>query len=180
MDGLTRLNAAGEMVQSVWNNTAVHYSGVLTDVFVVMPNHIHGIIVLASEGAATDGAAIGDRSYKNVAAGTVGAGPRACPGEAGRDAALTQEQPQRRARTLSLPEIVHRFKTLTTKRYADGVKSLGWTPFPGRLWQRNYYEHIVRNDKSLQHLRQYIADNPARWHEDAENPTRCVAPNRIP
>jgi REP element-mobilizing transposase RayT len=72
---------------------------------------------------------------------------------------------------MSLPDIVHRFKTMTTKRYADGVKQAGWAPFPGRLWQRNYYEHIIRNDESMHRLRQYIADNPVRWQEDGENPT---------
>ena len=71
---------------------------------------------------------------------------------------------------LSLQDVVHRFKTLTTKRYADGVKQFGWTPFRGRLWQRNYYEHIVRDEESLNRIRQYILDNPARWEFDRENP----------
>ena len=71
---------------------------------------------------------------------------------------------------MSLPDAVHRFKTLTTKQYADGVHQWGWMPFPGRLWQRNYYEHIVRNDESLIRIRQYIVDNPARWATDRENP----------
>jgi REP element-mobilizing transposase RayT len=71
---------------------------------------------------------------------------------------------------MSLPDVVHRFKTLTTKRYADGVKQCGWTPFAGRLWQRNYYEHIIRDEESLDRIRQYIADNPARWTFDRENP----------
>jgi putative transposase len=91
----------------------------------------------------------------------VGAGPRACP---------EKGQPQGVAPTLSLPDVVHRFKTLTTKRYADGVKQSGWSPFVGRLWQRNYYEHIVRDEESLGRIIQYILDNPARWEFDRENP----------
>jgi putative transposase len=59
---------------------------------------------------------------------------------------------------------------MTTKRYVDGVRQSGWAPFPGRLWQRNYYEHIIRNEESMHRLRQYILDNPARWPDDAENP----------
>lgn len=71
-------------------------------------------------------------------------------------------------RLLSLPDVVHRFKTMTTKRYVDGVKLLGWPPFPGRLWQRNYYESIIRHEKSLNRVRQYIVNNPARWQLDRD------------
>jgi REP element-mobilizing transposase RayT len=74
-----------------------------------------------------------------------------------------------------LPDVVHRFKTLTTKRYADGVKQSGWTPFSGRVWQRNYYEHIIRNEESLNRIRQYILDNPAKWAMDRNNPMTVVS-----
>ena len=69
-----------------------------------------------------------------------------------------------------MPDVVHRFKTLTTKRYIDGVKQYNWPAFVGRLWQRNYHEHIIRSERSLNQVRQYIADNPARWADDPENP----------
>ncbi|MEW6364593.1 MAG: hypothetical protein AB1714_08130 [Acidobacteriota bacterium] len=64
---------------------------------------------------------------------------------------------------------------MTTKRYADGVKQSGWPTFRGRLWQRNYYEHIIRDDRSLDRIRRYIHDNPARWAFDRDNPVaiRC-------
>jgi len=75
---------------------------------------------------------------------------------------------------MSLPDVLHRFKTLTTKKYTDGVKQSGWTPFSGRLWQRNYYEHIIRDEESLNRIRQYILDNPARWAFDPENPKSTV------
>jgi len=68
--------------------------------------------------------------------------------------------------TLSLPNVVHRFKTMTTKRYTDGVKNLGWQPFPGKLWKHNYWEHIVCNEFELQTIREYICNNPARWELD--------------
>jgi len=116
--------------------------GVEIDAFVVMPNHIHGVIILA------------------------GAGPCACP-VLGQPRGIGQ--PQGVAPTLSLPDVVHRFKTMTTKRYADGVEQCGWRPFPGRLWQRNYYEHIIRNEGDLKAIRRYIACNPLRWHLDREN-----------
>jgi len=68
--------------------------------------------------------------------------------------------------------MVHRFKTLTTKLYADGVKQSAWPPFRGRLWQRNYYEHVIRSDRELDQIREYIATNPLRWAMDRENPQR--------
>ena len=59
-------------------------------------------------------------------------------------------------------EVVQWFKTVTTNAYIRGVKELGWLRFRRRLWQRNYYEHIVRDEDSLNSIRQYIVDNPAR------------------
>jgi putative transposase len=138
IDSVPRLNDAGRMIQSLWVDLPTFYSGVETDTFIVMPNHIHGILLL------------------------VRAGPRACPNNAG--------QPQGVAPTMSLPDLIRPFKTLTTKRYVDGVKQAGWMPFRGRLWQRNYYEHIIRDEKSLLRIREYIATNPARWSIDPENP----------
>jgi len=144
VDGEMRLNDAGQMVQDVWDELPAFYPGVQTDAFIVMPNHIHGIIIL------------------------VGADPCVCP-----NTGQTIGQPQGVAPTrLSLPDVVHRFKTMTTKRYIDGVKKFGWTPFRRRLWQRNYYEHIIRNDHALQRIREYIWTNPLRWHLDRENPNR--------
>jgi len=146
-----QLNDAGKMVYDVWNDLPAFYPGVQTDAFIVMPNHIHGIIILVG----ADPRACPD------------SGPRACPGQ-------PQElgQPQGVAPTLGLPDVVHRFKTMTTKRYADGVKRFGWEPFRGRLWQRNYYEHIIRNEESLNRIREYILTNPMRWELDRKNPHR--------
>ena len=83
---------------------------------------------------------------------------------------LTSGQARGPSPTISLPDVVHRFKTMTTKRYTDGVKNQGWTSFPGRLWQRNYYEHIIRDENALHSIRTYIENNPAQWNEDTENP----------
>ena len=95
-----------------------NYSGVEIDEFVIMPNHIHGIVVL------------------------VGATPCGRPDTL---ECTNSGQAQGPAPTLTLSDVVHRFKTLTTKRYTDGVKHNGWHPFPRKLWQRNYYEHIICN-----------------------------------
>jgi REP element-mobilizing transposase RayT len=150
-----RLNEAGRMVETTWEAIPTQYSGVEIDAFVVMPNHIHGIIVL------------------------VGADPRVCPENMGAPRSAPLQRWERETTTnpaqpqwLSLSTVVQRFKTLTTKRYMDGVNHYAWPPFPGRLWQRNYYEHIIRNEAALEQIRQYIADNPARWAVDRENPVR--------
>ena len=58
---------------------------------------------------------------------------------------------------------------MTTNEYIRGVKGLGWTPFQRRFWQRNYYEHVIRNEDSLNRIREYIVNNPLRWHLDREN-----------
>jgi putative transposase len=62
---------------------------------------------------------------------------------------------------LSLPDIVHHFKTMTTKQYSYGVRQLKWPPFNGKLWQRNYYEHIIRNENEFTQICKYIIENPS-------------------
>jgi hypothetical protein len=62
---------------------------------------------------------------------------------------------------------------MTTNEYIRGVKQRGWPPFPDRVWQRNYYEHIVRSRDSLERIRGYIVTNPERWDWDRENPLCC-------
>ena len=70
----------------------------------------------------------------------------------------------------SLGTIVQWFKTMTTNGYIHGVKELGWSRFSGKLWQRNYYEHVVRDENDLHYIREYIGNNPLRWELDRENP----------
>jgi putative transposase len=160
------LNEAGQMVETVWHELPKFYPRISTDAFQIMPNHIHGIIVITHSDAVPP----------------VGAGPRVCPvvAQPGKDGRRCENgQPQGVAPTgvesgfggvLSLPDIVHRFKTMATKRYSDGVKKCGWPPFPGKLWQRNYYEHIVRDERDMARVREYITNNPAKCDTDRENP----------
>ncbi len=79
-------------------------------------------------------------------------------------------QAQGPAPTINLPDLIKRFKTLTTHRYIDGVRNNSWKTFKKRLWQRNYYEHIIRNDIELDEIRKYITGNPIKWVEDKDNP----------
>ena len=152
VDGVMRLADVGEMIQKIWQELPEYYAGVGIDVFTIMPNHIHGIIVLNH----------------------VGAGPRACPpSDIGQPQGVvpTRLQKEIAPMVMSLPDVVHSFKSLTTALYRQGVTENGWVPFCNRLWQRNYYEHIIRNEDELNRIRQYIEDNPLKWEMDRENPT---------
>ncbi len=146
VDDEMRLNAAGEMVLAEWNALSNRFPTVELDAFIVMPNHIHGVIVITCDG--------------NVGAGLVPA-PH-LPG-VGANGATTRVAP-------TLGGVVGAFKSLTTVLYTRGVRQSAWPTFSGRLWQRNYYEHIIRNEESLNRIRQYILDNPAQWAFDRENP----------
>ena len=70
----------------------------------------------------------------------------------------------------SLSAVVRWFKTMTTNEYIRGVEQLGWRPFNQRLWQRNYYEHIIRNELSYRTIANYIIKNPVKWKHDRFNP----------
>jgi putative transposase len=74
------------------------------------------------------------------------------------------------AKSQTVGQIVGAWKSLTTNCYIDGVRAAGWPPFPRRLWQRNYWEHIVRSDEALVNVRDYITSNPAHWEKDGERP----------
>lgn len=67
-------------------------------------------------------------------------------------------------------KIIQWFKTMTTNYYIRGVKTNKWKPFAKRLWQRNYYERIIRNENDLNKIREYIINNPKIWDNDRENP----------
>ena len=63
-------------------------------------------------------------------------------------------------------EMMAAFKSITTVEYIHGVTNAGWQPFNGKLWQRNYYEHVIRNEHACENIVDYITDNPARWQDD--------------
>lgn len=149
VDGEMRLNEAGQMVLAEWNVLPERFPMVELDAFVVMPNHTHGIIVITND--------------------IVGAGLVPAQNDAGLVPAPAPERATKRVPP-TLGDVVGAFKSRTTVLYASGVKQLGWTPFPGRLWQRNYYERIICDEESLNRIRRYILQNPVRWTMDRENP----------
>ncbi|WP_063896929.1 transposase [Chloracidobacterium thermophilum] len=189
MAGEMRMNDAGRMIHHVWDELALFYEGVQTDAFIVMPNHVHGIIILTGNVRATPRGCPNPQSAPTAPTHPPSGQPHSPMGQPHSPMGQPHSpmgqphspmgqphspmgQPRgvapTAAPTLGLPDVVHRFKTLTTKRYADGVRANQWPPFPGRLWQRNYYEHIIRDDQAWQRIREYILTNPLRWHLDRE------------
>ena len=73
-----------------------------------------------------------------------------------------------------LRRVVQWFKTMTTNEYIRGIKQNGWQPLKGKLWQRNYWEHIIRDENDLNRYREYIINNPLKWELDNENPQNLI------
>ena len=155
-----------------------------------MPNHVHGLISInppvgAPLVGAQDAAPVGAQDAAHAEKTTRHTDPRATtrvaptanhdvaePGEAteGNSARAATRSAPTPDRWYALGEIVGAFKSLTTVAYIRRVKTRRWPPFTGKLWQRNYFEHVVRSEESLDKIRQYISENPARWEFDKENP----------
>jgi REP element-mobilizing transposase RayT len=177
------LNDAGRMVLAEWNTLPVRFPTVEMDVFGVMPNHIHGIIVVATAGTVARQAPVGATLVVALAPPAPVLGERES-GAVARPRATTRVAPTTSPATPdpapsapappdplpTLGDIVGAFKSLTTVLYVHGVKQAVWPAFRGQLWQRNYHEHIIRDEESLNRIRQYILDNPAGWASDEENP----------
>ena len=120
--GVVDLSPAGRMVYDELQHLPERFISVGLDAFVVMPNHVHGIIILK-------------------------------PDDNGRS-------------PVSLSDVVSAYKRITTNTYVRKVRGDGWPPFPGRLWQRSFHDRIVRSDRHVDRLRDYIEANPFLWTKD--------------
>jgi putative transposase len=118
------------VVRSAWQDLPARFPTIALDEFTVMPNHIHGIILL--RGAA---------SSAQTLQGAASSAP-------------------------TLGRVVRAFKSISAIE-ANEILHRSGQPF----WQRNYYEHIIRDEDELHALRQYIRDNPVNWKTDADNPS---------
>lgn len=126
-----------QIIMDEWHSLPVQFQNLRLDEFIVMPNHIHGIMWIKIVGA---GLALPGHYESNLDKG----GPRPAP---------------------TLGDIVCTFKSKTAvnaNRYRNS--------FGAPLWQRNYYEHIIRNENELNRISAYIINNPLKWEEDIENP----------
>ena len=146
-DGVMNVNDIGAMITNWYFEIAHKYANYRCDEFVIMPDHMHFIVEIREFVGAdlcvrpknpdkTNEFCICDK-HKGAFATIQGAHTGA-----------------------PLPEMVQWFKTMTTNAYINNVKHNGWRPFVGKLWQRNYYEHIIQGDAELYFVREYIRNNP--------------------
>jgi len=164
------------MLQEWWAELPHKFSNLELDEFVVMPNHIHGIIVLKGLGGHTgQGRHTGPPLQDPAVRADLRVGPpdqhNGPPDPSGGHTGPPLPNPT------PLPAIIQWFKTMTTNAYIRGVKQSDWKPFPGKLWHRTYYEHIIRDDHDLARIRQYIRDNPLNWVLDRNNPSNNPNPD---
>lgn len=144
------LNKYGKIINKYFLEIPKHYNNVELDEFIIMPNHIHGIIVIRNSNQ------------------SVGNDLRVVPinnNQVGHGGPTLQNIRQQQL----LFRIIKCFKTITTKIYIDGVKNNQFPPFNKRIWQKSYYDHIIRNEYSLFRIRKYIKDNPKNWEDDRNN-----------
>ena len=190
IDGKMILNNAGNMIEK-WGLELSHkFSDILLDTYVIMPNHFHAIIINnGNNNPTTVGADLRVCPDKL----------RVCPNKLNKHcenvldehimlgahigAPLHDEYvlDGHRENTLGehvilgehagspLHAVVQWFKTMTTNEYIRGVKTFDWQPFDKKLWQRNYWKHIIGNAQSYQLIAEYIINNPAEWENDDLN-----------
>jgi REP element-mobilizing transposase RayT len=146
-DGKMVLNDAGTMIEKWYFELENKFTDIQCDKYIVMPNHFHAIIY------------------------NVGADLCVCPiNKSGEHHSGEHHSGEHIGSPL--PKIIQWFKTMATNEYIRGVNQNGWQPFNGKLWQRNYWEHIIRDENELNHIREYIINNPLKWESDDENPNR--------
>ncbi len=152
-DDVMILNDAGLMIEKWYFELENKFRNIKCHEMVVMPNHFHCIIEIV-----------------------VGADLRVCPNSY-TDFDLDEQTIMGRHIGLPLHEVVQWFKTMTTNEYIHGVKNNNWQPFDKKMWQRNYWEHIIRNEESYVKLSEYIISNPQKWKIDTLHPNN-VAPKK--
>ena len=154
------VNDPGRMVDKWYLELENKFQDIRCGEYIIMPNHFHAII-------------------QNIGVDPVGADLCVCPDDR-RGGPMTEKKiPGNRMMDKHtagehagspLHRVIQWFKTMTTNEYIRGVKQYGWPSFPWKLWQRNYYEHIIRNKNEMIRIREYILNNPAQRATDRENP----------
>ena len=148
VEGEMKLTKFGLVARQQWQKLPKRFPNIELGAFVVMPNHMHGIIMII------DGRGTADNPNDHNG--------ESCP------RAPTHEQFQKPVKG-SIPTIVCSYKSAVSYRInlMRGTKDVP-------LWQRNYYEHVIRDEKDLQNKTDYIKANPILWDEDDENPMKSV------
>jgi len=145
-----KLSAVGEIVEKCWREIPEHFPNVYLDEWVVMPNHLHGIIVIRFP--------LGSEPANE---GTACRAPTTVESLTQHETVLEEFG---KPTAGSLPTIIRSFKAVVTKR-ANELGEHSNSP----VWQRNYFEHVIRNEESLNKIRNYIWENPIHWWADEYN-----------
>ena len=149
------LNRAGLIINKYWLELQNKFKNISLDVYQIMPNHIHGIVIIDNVG--NDLRVVPNNNKYNV--------------KSVRHIGRTLQNnsfPIRQQQLLF--RIIRWFKTMTTNEYIKGVINNQFPRFDKQLWQKSFYDHIIRNEESLNNIREYIQNNPKKWSEDEENP----------
>ena len=193
VDGEMILNDAGKMADNEWEKIPGRFTNVQLHEYIIMPNHFHAIMeivgatlvvaqntptnpVTQNDDAPDIEMFVGDEKGQPQGIApdiemVVGDEKRQPQGIAPDNEMVVGDekgQPQGIAptNTKTVGDIVGAFQSIVTVEYIRGVKQLGWQPFNGKLWQRNYWEHIIRDKKSYQRISEYIINNPKNWKGD--------------
>ena len=140
--GLVHLSTLGEIAHQYWVEIPAHHQGIALDEFVIMPNHVHGILCI-----------------NHTAVETLHATSLPPHDISKRNPAMSNISP----RSGSIGAIIRSYKSAVT----NWARRHGHRDF---VWQTRYFEHIIRNEESFQRIRQYILENPLNWESDQENP----------
>ncbi|RXK88265.1 hypothetical protein EST62_03950 [Chlorobaculum sp. 24CR] len=141
------LTPIGEIVDRHWRTLPEWFPMVSLDEYVVMPNHLHGIVVINES----------EQSRQRDAGKRVGAGDR------------VGARPTPTGPTLGM--IIGAFKSKSVKDVLAHIEE-NRLDMIGKIWQRNYFERVIRNERDLGNIRTYIRNNPGNWERDNENPAR--------
>ena len=147
VDGSMQLNSTGLTIHACWLTLPRHFHQLTLDGFVIMPNHLHGILWLGSDTGR------GEAFGQNIPDDRSSSSPNASP-----------LQPCG-TRSGSVGAMIQTFKSVSTRRLNQLRGATGKT-----VWQRSYYDRIIRNEASLQQIRQYIQNNPLSWQQDQLHP----------
>ena len=157
------LNDAGKMVANEWLKLKIRFKNIELQEYVVMPNHFHGIVEIVG---ATLVVAQNNATTYNVM-GNIRKGQPQGIAPTDKTIAHTDKTVDHTDKTVG--DMVGAFESITTVEYIRCVKNNHWQPFDGKLWQRNFWEHIIRNENEYRRITQYILENPRKWAMDKLN-----------
>jgi putative transposase len=185
VDGEMILNDAGKMADNEWVKIPERFTNVQLHEYIVMPNHFHAVMeivgatLVVAQNTHTNPVAqnthtnpVAQNTHTNPVAQNTHTNPVAQNETVDPDNETVDNekgQPQGIAPTAkpkTVGDMVGAFQSIATVEYIRGVKQLGWQTFNGKLWQRNYYEHIIRDEQSYQRISDYIINNPKNWKDD--------------